>query len=90
LYIFEIFIFIKKINKNNLFYWDNYKYFEEHVAKKNPSKNPFYEKVKMFQKGPFVVESFGPIGSFNYDCTHLDIIIISMMVNICMIIFTKV
>jgi hypothetical protein len=44
----------------------------------------------MLKKGPFVVESFVAIDSFDYDCTHLDIITISMNVNICKIIFTKV
>jgi hypothetical protein len=38
--------------------------------KKNPSKNPFYEKVKMFKKSPFVVESFVTIGPFDYDHTQ--------------------
>jgi len=32
-------------------------------------KNPFYEKVKMTTKGPFVVESFVIVGSFDCDCT---------------------
>jgi len=44
-------------------------------CKKNPLKNllknPFYEKIKMFKKGPFVVESFVTIGSFDYDQTPL-------------------
>jgi hypothetical protein len=48
----------------------DFKYFKKHVTKKNPSKNPFYEKVKMFKKGPFVVGSFVTIGSFDYDCTQ--------------------
>jgi hypothetical protein len=39
-------------------------------CKKNPSKNPFYEKVKMFKKGPFVVESFVTIGMFDHDRTQ--------------------
>jgi hypothetical protein len=41
------------------------------LPKKNPSKHPLYEKIKMFKKGPFVVESFVIVGSFDYDCTHL-------------------
>jgi len=32
-------------------------------------KNPFYEKIKMFKKGTFVIESFVTISSFDYDCT---------------------
>jgi hypothetical protein len=39
------------------------------MLQKNPSKIPFYEKIKLFKKGPFVVESFVIIGSFDYDCT---------------------
>jgi hypothetical protein len=39
------------------------------MLKKNPSKNPFYEKIKMFKKGTFVIESFVTISSFDYDCT---------------------
>jgi hypothetical protein len=37
-------------------------------CKKNLSKNPFYEKVKMITKGLFVVESFVIVGSFDCDC----------------------
>jgi hypothetical protein len=40
--------------------------------KKNPSKNPLYEKVKMFKKGSFMVESFVTVGSFDYDCTFMS------------------
>jgi len=40
------------------------------IFKNMLQKNLFYEKVK-FQKGPFVVESFITIGSFDYDCTHM-------------------
>jgi len=29
----------------------------------------------MFKKGPFVVEYFVTIASFDYDCTHLEIYI---------------
>jgi hypothetical protein len=36
---------------------------------KNPSKIPSYEKVKMFKKGSFMVESFVIDGLFDYDCT---------------------
>ncbi len=36
---------------------------------KNPSKFPFYEKVKMLKNSPFVVESFVIDGLFDYDCT---------------------
>jgi hypothetical protein len=39
------------------------------MLKKNPSKNPFYEKIKIFKKGTFVIESFVTISSFDYDCT---------------------
>jgi hypothetical protein len=42
-------------------------------CKKNPSKIPFYKKIKMFQKGPFMVESIVIIGSFDYDPTLLNI-----------------
>jgi hypothetical protein len=38
---------------------------------KNLSKNPFYEKVKMYKKDPFMVESFVIVGSLDYDCTHI-------------------
>jgi hypothetical protein len=39
---------------------------------KKSFKKSFYEKMKKFKKGPFVVESFITIGSFDYDCTlHL-------------------
>jgi len=41
-------------------------------CKKNPSKNPLYEKVKMFIKGPFMVKSFVTIGSFDYDYTFMS------------------
>jgi hypothetical protein len=40
---------------------------------KNPSKNPLYEKVKMLKKGPFVVESFINVGSFDCDRTQLEV-----------------
>ncbi len=41
-------------------------------CQKNLSKIPFYEKIKMFKKDPFVVESFVTIGSFDYDRTHMQ------------------
>jgi hypothetical protein len=41
------------------------------MLQKKLSKIPFYEKIKMFKKGPFVVESFVIIGSFDYVCTPL-------------------
>jgi hypothetical protein len=37
--------------------------------KKNLSKNPLYEKVKMPKEGPFIVESFVTIGSIDYAYT---------------------
>jgi hypothetical protein len=40
-------------------------------CKRNPSKNPFYEKVNMLKKGPILVESFVIVGSFDYDHTIL-------------------
>jgi hypothetical protein len=40
------------------------------MLQKYPSKIPSYEKVKMFKKGWFVIESFATIGSFDYDYTH--------------------
>jgi hypothetical protein len=40
------------------------------MLQKNPLKNIFYKKTKMLKKGPFVVESFVTIGSFDYDYTH--------------------
>jgi hypothetical protein len=47
LYIFKIFIFTqKKFNTSNVIYWDNYKYFEEHVAKKILQKILFMKKSK--------------------------------------------
>jgi hypothetical protein len=39
------------------------------MLQNNPSKIHFYEKVKMTTKGPFVVESFVIVGSFDCDCT---------------------
>jgi hypothetical protein len=39
------------------------------MLKNNPSKIPFYEKFKMFKKGPFVVESFVIVALF--DCDHM-------------------
>jgi hypothetical protein len=38
---------------------------------KNLSKIPFYEKIKMMTQGPFVVESFVIVGSFDCDCNRL-------------------
>jgi hypothetical protein len=49
------------------------------MLKNNPSKNPFYEKIKMFKKGPFVVESFVTISSFDYDCTLIVEIFITIV-----------
>jgi hypothetical protein len=67
-YIFKIFIFIQKYLKtSNVIFLKNCKYFKEHVAKKNPSKHLLCEKIKMFKKGPFVVESFVIVGSFDYE-----------------------
>jgi hypothetical protein len=40
------------------------------MLKKKSFKKSFYGKVKMFQKGPFVVEFFLIVESFGYDCTH--------------------
>lgn len=39
------------------------------MLQKNPSKDPFYEKVKMFTKVWFVTESFVTIGSFVIKCS---------------------
>jgi hypothetical protein len=39
-------------------------------CKKNPLKIPFNEKIKMFKKVPFVVESFIIVGSFDCGCTQ--------------------
>jgi hypothetical protein len=39
---------------------------------KNLSKIPFYEKIKMFKKDPFVIESFIIVGLFDYDRTHMQ------------------
>jgi len=41
------------------------------MLQKKLSKILFYEKVKMFKKGAFVVESFVIIGSFDYVCIPL-------------------
>jgi hypothetical protein len=49
MYIFRQFIFIQKM-LNHVIYWGNYKYFKKHVPKKNLSKNPFCEKIKMSTK----------------------------------------
>jgi hypothetical protein len=38
--------------------------------KRNPSKIPFFEKIKMLKKGPFVVESFVIVCSFDYNGTQ--------------------
>jgi hypothetical protein len=46
-------LFIQKEFKKYVIYFGNYKYFKKHVAKKYPSKNPFYEKLKMSTKGLF-------------------------------------
>jgi hypothetical protein len=37
---------------------------------KNMLQKINYEKIKMFKKGPLVLESFVTIGSFEYDCTQ--------------------
>ncbi len=42
----------------------DYRYFKNMLQ-----KIYFYEKVKM-TKGPFVVEYFAIVGSFDCDCTH--------------------
>ncbi len=49
-----------------------WKIFLENMLQKNPSKNTFYENVKMSTKGPFVVEFLVAIGTFDCDCTHLE------------------
>ncbi len=41
-------------------------------SQKHLSKIPFYEKIKMLKKNPFVVESFVTIGSFDCDHTHMQ------------------
>jgi hypothetical protein len=51
----------------------NLSIFLEICCRKNPSKNPFYEKVKMFKKGPFVLESFIIVGLFDCDRTQLEV-----------------
>jgi hypothetical protein len=43
----------------------------KNMLQKKLSKKTFSEKIKMFKKGPFVVESFVIIGSFDYVCTPL-------------------
>jgi hypothetical protein len=45
------------------------------MLQKNPPKNIFYEKVKMSTKGPFVIESFVNVGSFDNDCTQVLMLI---------------
>jgi hypothetical protein len=43
----------------------------KNMLQKKLLKNLFYEKVKMLKKkGPFVVETFITISSFDYDCTQ--------------------
>jgi hypothetical protein len=41
--------------------------------KKNPSKILSYEKIKMFKKGPFVVDSFVIVVLFDGDCMRQKI-----------------
>ncbi len=43
--------------------------------------NIFYEKIKMTTKGPFVVEPFLTIGSFDYDCNHKENLLGSQIPN---------
>jgi hypothetical protein len=76
MYILAIFvhlkkiIFIKKMVTQVMWFIEGIvNSFWEHVAKNNPSKINFYEKIKMLRKNPFVVESFVTISSFDYDCT---------------------
>ncbi len=56
----------KKINTNNEII-DKIVHIFKNMLKKNLSKNPFYEKVKIFTKGQFMVESFVIINLFCYD-----------------------
>jgi len=44
------------------------------MLKKNPLKNIFNEKIKMLKKGPFVVEFFISVGSFDYDWIRKDLV----------------
>jgi hypothetical protein len=37
----------------------------KNMLQKIPSKIPFNEKIKVLKKNPFVVKSFGTLGSFN-------------------------
>jgi hypothetical protein len=48
---------------------EEFKIFLKTCCQKNPSKN-LNEKILMFKKGPFMVEFFFIVGSFDYDCTH--------------------
>jgi hypothetical protein len=41
------------------------------MLQKYPLKIPYYEKIKMTTKNPFLVESFVTIGSFDCDYAHL-------------------
>jgi hypothetical protein len=59
---------LKWVNTNQIIYGGIVNIFKN-MLPKNPSKNFFYEKVKMTTKGPFVVESFVNVGSFDCDCT---------------------
>jgi hypothetical protein len=43
------------------------------MLQKKSFKNSFYEKIKMFKKGPFVVESFITVGLFDCDHTQLEV-----------------
>jgi len=61
LYISKIHIYSKKVNTSNVIYWGYCKYFKEHVAK-TFFKKSINENVKMFKKGPFVVEFFSSLG----------------------------
>jgi hypothetical protein len=41
------------------------------MLQKYPLENPFYEKIKIFKKGPFMIESFINVGLFDYETTHV-------------------
>jgi hypothetical protein len=67
----NIHIYSKRVKTSNVIYWGTCQYFYSRTCCKKILQNMFFmEKIKMFKKGPFVVESFITIGSFESDHTH--------------------
>jgi hypothetical protein len=72
LYTLKKFIFLQKELRKKINLLVDLSIFLKTCCQKNLSKFSFYEKIKMFKKDPFVVESFVIVGSFDYDCTHMQ------------------